>query len=321
MTDRRKNMEKLPKNYIFDTDMDTDCDDAAALALLVKNMPADGKLLAVVTDVPSRNAPGACEAILRYNGAEAPVGTIYDDEFSEDRTDRYVKYRAHVRSLPDGLYYNRVLAGKLGKTDRDYRPSAEVYREALSKAADGSVTVIVVGFMTAIEQLWLTGPDVYSELDGYELFRKKVAAVVSMGNAEYPRGDDNIFNYQMDAIGAYEFFKRCPCPVYMSPDGWTVVTGMTFTDRLRSDDPVRISYEMYNGGEHKGRMSWDLITTLFAIGIRDDLFTVKTHGTARYDAETDEMYWEDGPREDFIVHAKISDTELTGILEDLVAGE
>ena len=314
-------MEILPKNYIFDTDMDTDCDDAAALALLIKNMPDDGKLLAVVTDVPSKNAPGACEAILGYCGYCAPVGTIYDDEFPETETDRYVKYRAHVKSLPDEMYYNRVLSERIGKTDRDYRASSKVYRDVLSKAKDGSVTVIVVGFMTAIEQLWRTGPDEYSDLDGYELFRRKVAAVVSMGNAEYPRGDDNIFNYQMDAVGAHVFFDRCPCPVYMSPDGWTVVTGTTFTDRLKSDDPLRISYEMYNGGEHKGRMSWDLITTLFAIKVRDEIFSTETHGTARYDLETGEMYWEKGTRQDYIVHATVPDAQLAEILEELITGE
>ena len=299
---------------IFDTDMDTDCDDVGALALILKQSKA--KLIGIVTDAPSPHAAAACEALCRYFGTEVPIGTIYDAEYPEEETDRYVMYRKHKTDvLPPEIFYNKPLAEEVDKTDLDYPSSAEAFRKALVSAPDGSVTVIVVGFLTAIEKLWKSGPDEISELSGYDLFKKKVRNVVTMGNADYPECTDNIFNYWMDKDAAELFFKDCPCPIYVSPDGGDIVTGYSLSEKLPEDDPVRRSYEIYNGGQGRGRMSWDLVTTVYALGEDDELFDVTSYGTVRYSKEMNKMYWESGERKDSLVKLKISSDEMREILE------
>ncbi|MBQ6148724.1 MAG: nucleoside hydrolase [Oscillospiraceae bacterium] len=316
-------MENTKPVIIFDTDMDTDCDDAGALAILLEYAKKDkADVAAIVTDCPDKYAPTACELICNWYGYRPMIGTIYDDEFPETDTDRYVRYRAHRKTLPEDIYYNRTTSRLLGKTDADYPSSVEVYRKTLSSAADHSVIVLAVGFMTAIEQLWRSPADSFSDLDGFELFRKKVAFVVSMGDATYPSSDNYNFNYNMDREGAKVFFDRCPCPVYVSPDGMDVITGSSFSQFLSPGHPLRMIYEIYNQGPNRGRMSWDLIALLFALEPSSPLFKLESHGTVRYDDSCNVVYWEEnGPRKDYQVTSTIPSTEMAGLLDKIMLGK
>ena len=316
-------MINKPPLILFDTDMDTDCDDAGALAILIeyaKHGMAD--ISAIVTDCPDRYAPTACEMICNWYDIHPMIGTIYDHEFPEDETDRYVRYRNHRLTLPEEIYYNRTTSKLLNKTDKDYPSSVSVYRRALASAQDKSVIVLAIGFLTAIEQLWSSEPDQYSDLNGYDLFRAKVKYVVSMGCATYPSTDNYNFNYNMDRVGAKAFFDRCPCSIYVSPDGIDVITGSCFSSALPVGHPLRTIYEIYNQGQNKGRMSWDLIALLFALEPTSSLFNIETHGTVCYDDTCNVVYWnENGSRNDYQITSNISSEKMATLLDDIMLGK
>ena len=61
-------MERKPI-IIFDTDMDTDVDDAGALAILLSYVKQGrAALLGILADGPDRYAAAACEALCRRCG-------------------------------------------------------------------------------------------------------------------------------------------------------------------------------------------------------------------------------------------------------------
>ena len=193
---------------IFDTDMDTDCDDAGAMAMLLcAHLAGKIQLIGVIADAVSTYSARFCEVMLGAYGADIPIGAVYSDDYAVCREDvlRFERYRAHCKRLIDrGMVYNRIISGGLDKEDKDYPRAVRVYRELLSDAEDGSVTVLCVGLMTAIAELLLSEGDEISPLSGEELVRKKVKRVITMGIPE------NVpdFNWGMDAYAAEVFFDR-----------------------------------------------------------------------------------------------------------------
>ncbi len=47
-------------------------------------------------------------------------------------------------------------------------------------------------------------------------------------------------------------FDSCPVPVYVCPEGSTVVTGHSFSQAFEKEHPLRIAYEMWCGGRGQG---------------------------------------------------------------------
>lgn len=302
---------------IFDTDMDTDCDDAGALGLLLGFVKKEkAELLGIIADTPVEYAAAACEAICNWYGVKAPIGAVSAETYKND--ERFIEYRKQRSSISAEKYYNEILAKRVGKTDADYTPAAALYRKLFVGAPDNSVTVVCVGLLTAVAELFSTTGDEISPLSGIELFNKKVKYVVSMGNARYPEMTDKNFNYKMDRVATKTFFEKCPVPVYICPKGTRVITGFSFTEKFPKEHPLRLAYEMFMSGENIGRSSWDLITLLFALGYHSSVFTTESHGIVRYE-ETNRIYWEEnGNREDFQVNTTVSDDEIAVLLEDLL---
>ena len=100
------------------------------------------------------------------------------------------------------------------------------------------------------------------------LFKAKVKEIIVMGNP-YKQND---FNFSMDAKSTKGFFEICPCPVYISYLGSDIITGNLLTQSKKPSHPVRKAYEIWTSG--KGRSSWDLIATLFALNKKRALFNV-----------------------------------------------
>lgn len=296
---------------IFDTDMDTDCDDAGALGLLLQYV-IDGKadLLGVIANAPVAGAAPCCEAICAYYGVEVPVGAVYEVRYADaPRFDDYYECRG---GLSCERRYNEELKSRVGKRDTDYAEAAEAYTRMLENAPDHSVTVVAVGMLTALAEL-------FDSESGVELFRKKVKCVVSMGNASFPEHQQENFNYKMDRVGAKIFFERCPVSVYVCPDGSDVILGQDFAARFPAEHPVRVAYERWCG-EGNGRPSWDLVSVLFALEPQSPLYCAKTHGTVRYDT-SNRTYWERGERTDYDLRVTVPADRMAAVLAEKLAGE
>ena len=299
---------------IFDTDMDTDCDDVGALVMLLKyHKKGLIDLKGIVVDCPCVGGAPVCQILCDYYNVDVPIGAIYERQYMDDRYDRYRKHRF---TLPDEIYYNRTMLNMIDKRDEDFEPSYKVYRKVLSQCEDKSVTILGVGFYTAIEELFNSKADEYSELDGLTLFNNKVKRIVSMGKAETYT---NNFNYNMDRIGAKVFMDKSECPIYFSPEGTEVITGYDFADKLSENNPLRIAYEIYNGGPNKGRMSWDLIAAYYAIGIDDSIFNIYSNGQVTYDTDENHTYWiKQSIRKDYEITLNISYQEMAERLEKIL---
>ena len=237
---------------IFDTDMDTDCDDVGALAMLLEaHLSKKIELAGIITDSVCEYAAPFCEAMLRFYKVDLPIGAIYESDYKETASDiaRFDNYRKHSARFINANGYNHVLSKSIRKTDRDYPSAASTYRALLAKAEDKSVTVVCVGMLTAIAEMLESTPDSISTLSGVELFEKKVARVIAMGAPDVP----NCFNWAMDAHAAERFFALCPTPVYISPEGTKIVSGEHLTASLNGAHPLRRAYEIWLDEENCGR--------------------------------------------------------------------
>ena len=278
------------KSYIiFDTDMDTDCDDVGAFAMLLEaHLAKRIKLIGVIADSVSKHAAPCCEAIAERYNVNIPIGAIYSDDYMDTDMNiaRFAEYRNHSqRCLDGGNSYNRIFAEEIGKSDRDYPDAVSVYRKLLAQAEDHSVTVLCVGMLTAIAEAISSGADQISPLSGEELFSRKVKHVITMGDPDVI----NDFNWGNDSYAAERFFSLCPVPIYISSEGSTVITGERFSAELPSDHPLRRAYEIWLGRERRGRCSWDQIATLYAIEPQSRYLSCKDHGACAYDADKKQL--------------------------------
>ena len=78
---------------IFDTDMDIDCDDTGALAVLHALMDlGETEILGIIVDVPAETSARCAMTINNYyNRLDIPVGLLKDDTF--ERGKKYQLYR------------------------------------------------------------------------------------------------------------------------------------------------------------------------------------------------------------------------------------
>lgn len=275
---------------IFDTDMDTDCDDAGALAILLEaHNQKKIKLSGIVADSVSRYAAPCCEAMARYYGVNVPIGAIYEDDYMDTDANiiRFADYRKHSNHcLSIGKGYNRIFAEEIEKTDKNYPSAASLYKELLFKAEDNSIIVLCVGMLTAVAEALCSEADDVIPLSGTELFKKKVKRVITMGNPDI----SNDFNWGKDTYAAERFFSLCPVPIYISAEGAAIITGENLSTALKSEHPLRRAYETWLGKKNCGRCSWDLIAALYAIEPESPYLMCKNHGNCFYDANEKRLH-------------------------------
>ncbi len=302
---------------IFDTDMDSDCDDAGALAIIfeyVKRKKA--KLLGIIADAPTADCAACCEAFCNYYGITCPIGALHKSDFTDERKNFLDAYEAHHVKFYDRSYSNEY-AKILGKSDVDYPSAVTVYRKLLADAPDNSVTVVCVGLLTAMHMLLLSDADDISELSGKDLVARKVKNIVSMG---HPDTSAPNFNWNMDGHAAEKFFELCPVPVYVSGEGTEIITGQTMSEKFPPTHPIRNSYDIYMRGPAKGRSSWDLIAVLYALEPTIPVLKAVPCGTCMYDEKEARSYWADGNRTDYSILMNCSMEELEQFLEARLTG-
>lgn len=245
--------EPLP--VIFDTDMDSDCDDAGALAML--HAFADrGEVRILATPVSARHRwSGACvDAINTYFGRpNIPIGIPQATPNKQDSRFAETIAKEFTHNFP---------------SEGEQADAVMVYRTALTAQNDGSVTLITVGDVTNVRDLLQSKPDNISPLDGVQLARAKVKHWFCMGS-RYPADLDPARwgNFKMDPQATVEAIKRWPGPVTFTGGGQfaeLLSTGSRLSE-LPGDSPTRRVYELYFGGTPKNRHSADQIAVMVAI--------------------------------------------------------
>jgi len=249
---------------IFDTDMDFDCDDVGALAILHALADnGEAKLLGIICDVPSINSAYIAKIINSYyNRADIPIGIVKDDNFETSK--RYAMYRNYRNQrISEASYYapKIIQEFKYIKFDEQKMKNCiNLYCNLLSKSEDKSVVIIAVGLLTALAQLLDSDSDEISSLSGEQLVKKKVKKLISMGIGSFPSAKAE-FNWLMDWESARRVINHWPTSLVISALGSQFQNGKTLSKTTPKSNPVRRCYEIYMEGENRGNYSWDLIAT------------------------------------------------------------
>lgn len=237
-----------PIPLLFGTDWWTDCDDAAALALLLKAHKAgliDLKAVGV-SSVMRYSAPSV-KAVCEEQGlGDVPIGL----DTSAGRR---------------GLFclYQKKLAASCGSgfTNADCPEAYKLYRRVLA-SLPGKAVLVDVGFPTILAELLASGPDEYSGLTGVQLVENKASEVVVMGGRwDKKTGREyNFCAYKQNREAAAYLCERCPVPLtFLGYEvGRTVVTGGKTVPGLTGT-----AYAAHLSP--KGRPSWDPMTALYAV--------------------------------------------------------
>jgi len=245
-----------PVSVIFDTDMDSDCDDAGALALL-HTLADRGEAKILATTVSSKHKwSAACvDAINTYHGRpDIPIGVPkgsgpkeQGSRFAKQISEEFPHDTPAVDQVPDAI---------------------AAYRQILAEQPDESVVIATVGDVTNLRHLLESKPDEHSPLEGRALVQKKVKHWVCMGS-RYPADlDPNAWgNFKMDPKSTVKAVALWPTLVTFTGGGKfaeLLASGKRLSETPK-DNPSRRVYELYFGGETKNRHSADQIAVLVAV--------------------------------------------------------
>lgn len=301
-----------PVPIIFDTDMDTDCDDAGALAVL--HALADRGECGILATVVSTRHPGAAPtvaAINAYYGRTLPIAAVKRGGVNERSA-----YAGEIaQEFPQPL-----------RSTDDAPDAALLYRDLLEILPDHSVTIVTVGYLTNLRNL-LELPAADGHPAGIELARQKVQRFVCMGGnfiGTRPRDDLKLgnVNFQRDAASALHVVKHWPGPIdFVGREIGSVPSGLTAGAVLAqtpANNPVRRAYEHYFGGKLKSRHVADLVTVLYAVRGARDYWTVSPPG--RLDLHDDiTLDWVSDPAgQHRYLLKKMRDRDVEAVLNELL---
>lgn len=297
-----------PVPIIFDTDMDTDCDDAGALAVLhVLADRGECEILGTMVSVSHPWSAPVVAAINAYYGRpHLPVGTPTRGGVNEPS--RYAQKVAEEFPQPVPR-----------------RDATELYREILERQPDRSVVIVTVGYLINLRHL-LASPG------GPELVRRKVQRYICMGGnfVGSPAHDDlklgNV-NFQRDASSALYVVQHWPTPlVFVGREIGSVPSGLTCGTSLArtpAQNPVRRAYEHYFGGKLQNRHVADLVTVLYAVRPQHDYWDV--HAGGGMDLQSDMTFtWRDTPdrQQSYLLKKPIDraqkDRAIEAVLDELL---
>ncbi len=276
-------------SLIIDTDLGYDVDDVGALAVAHSlNDQNQVHLLATVSVVGDPQSAPTIDVINTYFGRpDLPLGAMQGSRWSDAQG-----YWFETK----GDFLNPLVRGYPSDVkDKTQVPGAvQVYRQALSAAADNSVTLVALGFSLNLANLLASPGDAHSPLDGAALVEKKVERLVYMGSSV--SGESPDFNlgdgpYQEGGTSRWMLEHWPTNIVFVGTElGDAIFTGHSLRAQS-SANPVAEAYRLYPGVNEDGeRQSWDLVAVLFAAQgntfwrtITDEHIVIAEDGTTRWE--------------------------------------
>jgi hypothetical protein len=233
----------LPRNakpvpVIVDVDMESDCDDAGALAMA--HVLADNgycEILAVLSCSRHRWTVPCIDAINTYYGRpDLAIGQVAK---GVDQDSRYTRFVA--KNYPNDC------------TLESAEEAVSLQRRLLAQAEDRSVVFVTLGYLTNQRDLLASPADRHSPLSGRDLIMQKVKHVVCMGS-RYPADT-------ADPKGAWGNFRPDPQSAITVAQTWPTLIHFTgggdfamkcgCGERLHETpeaNPVRKVYELFFAG-------------------------------------------------------------------------
>jgi len=238
------------REFIFGTDWWTDCDDLAAMRILLRaHKEGKIKLLGVGINACMEFSVPSVDGFIALEGVtDIPLGI---DLKGTDFEGTHLKYQKNL--APFSVNY---------KKNEDAEDAVKLYRRLL-RDCEGKVEIVEVGFLQVFAELLLSKPDEISEKTGLELVREKVKKVWVMAGKWDEQGgkEHNFCNNHRSRTGGEIFCRLCPVSVTFLgfEAGENVISG----NELSDDDFLYKSF--CDHGSSKGRCSWDPLTALLAV--------------------------------------------------------
>ncbi|WFB35164.1 nucleoside hydrolase [Kiritimatiellota bacterium B12222] len=255
---------------LFDTDMSTDCDDAAALAIL-HALADNGEAVILATGASTlrTKAPGTIDVINTYYGrpdipiaaTKVPTAPNFYSNYVDYLYDHFPHDTPLTSSVPDAV---------------------STYREVLAAQPDNSVVIVTVGYMTNISELLQSEADVHSPLNGTDLVAAKVKEWACMGGNFWV--SSNNVNFSRDTPAAQFAIQNFPKKITFIPrEVASVPSPLRAGEELNEtplENPVRISYHKYFGRDTNiDRHCADLATVLYAVRGAQDYWDIESTGS------------------------------------------
>ncbi|NBC29114.1 MAG: hypothetical protein GVY29_03880 [Spirochaetes bacterium] len=307
-------------SLIIDTDLRADCDDAGALA--VAHALADRgqtELIGVIASTTGPHVVGAIDAINHFYG-KPDIPIALTETSNRVGSDDFAPTLADTSRFPSD------------ETNRTAPEATILYRRLLWEAEE-PITIVVIGFQTALAAFLESGPDHRGDgitLSGKELAQGKVEELVLMAG-HFTDPTHNEWNVQHDIAAAQNIARNWPGRIVYSgfEIGVTIMTG----EGLRSPEqnPVTMAYKRYAGTEGGAgtvgdRHSWDQTAVLYAAAGTsyrgNRLWRLSESGTvgfARRVPYTHFVEYPDGSRHHLI--QEMASSRLADLIETLMVAE
>ena len=254
----------IPK-ILLDTDLETDCDDAGAIAVL-HALRKDGIIeLAGISSDSNYESSARFAAALNAACGKPEIPVCWNGSLPLSES-----YRTFLAPLLDSIVYHHLYvpppeAIPVAQRKAPESDGVRFYRRILAEMPDHSVTVICIGFLTIWAAFLDSEPDEFSPLSGRELAARKTVRLATMAHGTPPAGCDR-FNWHHDPAAAAKVLECWPTEIIVSAPGDTVLTGGCFDQELPPEHPLAQAFRIFGRNEADFRRpSWDEITVLAAV--------------------------------------------------------
>lgn len=263
---------------IYDTDMGSSTDDLFGLEMLLRyHEQGRCRLLGVVVDRAGDSCAACADMMTAFFGQGNMPLALVRNGIADPKV--WIDYRGiPFDTLADGSAMFR-------RSVQDYAALPDgwqLYRRLLAAGADHSVSIVSVGFVTALAQLLESQPDEYSPLDGVELVRRKVKCIYLQGG-RFGEAEEPDFNFAQGIVFAQTFFRLWPREVDIVFSPMEAGQGVEYTpEQVLADidwtdvHPIKQVYQTCNC--RTGQKMWDPMAVIQAVE-GDSLFALSERGT------------------------------------------
>lgn len=288
---------------ILDTDLASDCDDVGDVAYALQAaLVGDCNVLAMVAGNLHVNGASGLKTLVDYGmaGHNILIG-------------KYTGATMNPSGTYNGSLYLNQIVTRFSSGSPTFPGHVSTLRRALSTAAAKTVTYVMTGFGSVLQDLLLSGGDVNSPLTGQELFKLKVKAVYWAGglfNVSAGSGSVQDFNFSGDIPSAQYVCATCfalSVPIYFaggeiagvttSGAGRITAAPPAGTDPLIS--PYEYAFELWGAPAATPRNAWGIvavhsaiygITPNFAVGGSNGTVTVASDGKDQWAATPNHLH-------------------------------
>nr|MBA3937798.1 nucleoside hydrolase [Planctomycetota bacterium] len=260
------------ERIIFDSDMSSDHDDAADIAVLHALADLDEcEILACMASSQNGGTAVAFNAINTYFGRPGiPCGRRPD-------------------SSGPGAYPGTLMAEfphPLYATWQDPPLCVDLYRQVLAAQPDHSVSIVTTGYLNNLEALMKSGPDQSSPLAGMDLIRLKVK-LLSCAAGCYPKGNE--FNLRVEPAAAFYVVNNWPTTVFY--DGYDVgqaIYSGAGLEQTGRENPIRRAFELTFFGPYP---TWGQLMVYYAVRTPESRVLWDYNTTGRNNADATGYNW------------------------------